>query len=350
MVYHCKANYGLPQNQPNISRCIGGQWDSDVPNCIRSCNSLSGSTFQSINCIAKGAPLDCNLPVPIGTEATTICRDAYKGRGVQQHTCKANGQWQPQPAKCNQPICGYLPRQSHIPWHIGFYRQNGRKMVWQCSGTLIHNRVIISSRLCLINIEVNLLKAVAGKLHRDYDVFEVTTQIRNVERVKYDNNADHDYAIVMVEDEFEFENGLIAPVCVSGLPGRTGRIPADDGFAPAWRLNSDNLERVYFDIAGNPVCRNQGISSLNTILNGNKICASESNRQAGLSCAQLHGSGIVLPHEDRGETVYYLRGIATGRLLNSDGCMNSDYYLFLKIDVIRGHFNPEINKLNAEAY
>lgn len=329
MVFQCQSGYGLPQNQSYISNCIDGQWDSEVPNCIRACNALSGATFQSTSCISNGQPLDCNWPVPTGTVGETVCRNTFEGRNLRSHRCLANGHWHPEPAKCN-PVCGRMPANSYIPWHVGLYKKNGTKMDWQCSGTLIHSRIILTSRFCLTAIENDLLKVVAGKLHRDYDVVESTTQIRNIERIEYDRR--HDYAIVIVDADFEFETGLVAPVCLNAR----GRIPTENIFVPGWRANSDHLEKVYFNNDLDDRCGQRG-----------EMCAIESEKrfESPSSCAQLQGGGLVSLKNG----VYHLRGVATGLGLTASGCSERGSHLFLKTNVIKTAFRREIRKFKNDA-
>lgn len=334
--FECNEGFVLPPNQLNVSHCVRMEWDSNVPICERACGQLKGTTFRLKDCHSNGNQINCDQPMPIGSIATSVCRDAYEGRGPSGHTCQSDGSWSPAPTRC-RGRCGRIPNPPHIPWHIGFYDTTDSSNVrWVCSGTLVTDRTILTSQTCLQGIAYKNLKAIAGKIQRDFDADADTAQTRTVVQIYTDSRPtdqrDKDLGIVIVDEAFAFDGINVAPICheysMGGINHAALHSPIGvTGVVPAWRLTGGALEQIRFDLLNPIECHLGGPTITNRMCLG-KICSKRPSNDDAPNCAQITGSGLVIPRNQNGEHVFYIYGIATWELTSPEGCANYEHYLF----------------------
>lgn len=167
VTYKCLENHIIDEDSSAANFCFRGQWRNEVPNCQPRCStkSITGVSIVASSCHFDDLEVRCTDPAKPGTIARINCRDRYERQTVarlQIITCSEDGIWNPLPETCT-PICGeaapegtpyivggFNAQITQVPWHVGIYKasSNGNSFDFQCGGTIINARVVISAAHC----------------------------------------------------------------------------------------------------------------------------------------------------------------------------------------------------------
>lgn len=156
---NCSENNRLEGS--NMRLCHQGKWSSPILDCQPRCSSryISGITIVATTCLLNNVEVHCTDPAKPGTQAHVYCRERYeRSRGSKQITiCGDDGSWKPVPETCT-PICGedsasgspyviggFQASINEVPWHVIIYKFNGREFTLQCGGSIINERIVVST-------------------------------------------------------------------------------------------------------------------------------------------------------------------------------------------------------------
>lgn len=198
-------------------------------------SEITGPTIQP-HCQRDGATVECEEKIPPGTTATIQCKTGYRMPSMQNiHKdliCLPSGGWDYEALKC-EPVCGVIASRAkyliadgtdieinEAPWHVAVYKSN----VFVCAGTLISEKVILSSAYCFHtenSTNYKNFKVRAGNSEISLERKENTAgQIRNVDQViipeiyqTTNKFLRADIAVIIVKENFVFTNN-IAPACL----------------------------------------------------------------------------------------------------------------------------------------
>lgn len=366
--YKCLENHLV--DGPTANFCFNGQWRNAVPDCKPFCSTraISGVSIRATSCFLNDLEKSCYEPASPGTIARINCQPGYE-RQVQAKqqviTCGDDGTWQPQPDLCS-PICGqeapdgtpyvlsgFKANITQVPWHIGLYKKNSPngKFEFQCGGTIVNARVVISAMHCMWDrsqnkpYDASLFKVAAGKQKIDIDAEEeLKTTVVDVERVFYDEgyndvtgNFAADVVLIILRKPLEFQ-AHIAPICIPyGLQYEEKRVtPGLEGRVAGWGLTSsggqasENLKIVELPAIDRQKCLSDSDPGFRPQITPDKFCAGYLNSNVGV-CQGDSGGGLVFPTQERNRTVYYLRGIVSTGANKQDSCDGDKYSTFTNI-------------------
>ena len=191
--------------------------------------SVVDHTMES-QCLHKFKKVPCGvISHEEGTEVTMHCKPGYNSVGnesVARLTCQPNGTWDEAAPVC-RPTCGLINGQtkSIAPWHVAIYRKDS----YICGGSIVSDRVVISSAHCFFrqgrnSVELEnkeIFKVVAGKYFKEfYDNEPQKTQTFGIAELRavdgYTGSVGYfvgNIAVVVLSSKIVF-NDHIAPICL----------------------------------------------------------------------------------------------------------------------------------------
>lgn len=362
--YRCLENHGLVGVHQNF--CFNG-WRFAVPTCRPVCSTdmLDGVSIAAVSCLSDGQDTVCEKIARPGTVARIKCRQGYEMPGfpdTQHATCDENGRWTPMPqiciATCGEEspsvspyiVGGIETNITAAPWHAIIYKQHNTGPVYQCGGTIINARLIITAINCLWDrvtdkvANESLFLIAVGKTRSDYDgVEDLKPQFCGVERIYYDSDyqdlrgrflADIAFIVLKVMVQFRMH---IVPICIPfGLPedvkvlpvGEVGRLAGWGDTRRDGRRPSPMLKIIEVPAVSKAECIERMRNT--TIVTSDTLCAGHLNGGVG-ACASDAGGGLVFPRMADGHTKFYLRGILSNRKSREGHCDVDEYSFYTNI-------------------
>lgn len=180
-----------------------------------------------------GTNVNCSDYIQPGTVARVQRRDQYTGAvasNQQLLTCNDNGLWSSAVLQC-EPICGVITLESNrtvAPWHVFIYKKNNVTFEYECGGTIINARAILSVAHCLWDInkgthyETSLLQVATMTTFLGLDIdespeeqtFEVQGAFFDPSYVGYTLSDKAEIAILVLKKDIVFDSD-IRPICIS---------------------------------------------------------------------------------------------------------------------------------------
>lgn len=357
--YNCTDNFYVVAGSRE-NRCENGRWESAVAVCEARCSSISGVTVQ-VKCLsaAGGRPAEAeckDLSLP-GTRAVVSCQTGYKRPVATQNlTCTDYGRWSNLPAKCTQ-ICGTPSHSvnssysvwtgdiSEVPWHVGIYKSRE----YQCGGTIISSKVVVSAAHCFWDISRETLRDVrdyrvrAGQTRRDTRALETRgVAAVGVERIIHDpqysfaqNNNERDIAFVILAEHLAFDQH-IAPACFYDLYEDQMALLANEddfdsdavGMVAGWggspRANfSETLKVMRLGKISRRSCIEKTPQNFHGFITSDKFCAGDAG--SSTVCQGDSGGGFTSVQDGK----HYLRGVVS--IGSTLPCASTRYTTFTKV-------------------
>lgn len=341
-IFGCDRGYNLPPKYPNKSFCRDGKWVPAIPeNCIsaKACAPIAPRISQVLSdCSTNGLGKICNETVDVGSTVTKTCKEGYENRSPIVHTCQRNGEWSPPITKCN-PICGRTTV-SHIPWLVKIMIDSATKVFEIAhSGVIVSERVILTyakGNFSILTDDISVFHVFAGSLSYSYLAGEVLQKRRIVERFIVPNPIDANdrtFVVLIVDEPFDFSSNIVGPVCMDFLKTfshtNNGAPIGETGSLGTFVYNWLYLMQYFYKILDNSECKSSDENFARELTTG-KMCA---RRGISRECAMVVGTGLVIPKNENGESVHYLRGIATTGFSEAETiwCVLDEFQLFVNI-------------------
>lgn len=377
--YECIRDHHIEGESTAL--CINGAWNNETPKCVAKCspNQIQGTTIVA-NCFKRenGASVsfDCRQLADPGTYATISCKSGYeRTKNFTQSTiCGDDGRWSPRAVRC-QEICGKEGNQgipyivggqniniAKVPWHAGIYRKTqGNNYLYQCGGTIISARLILSAMHCFWdkqrnrkNSEDDFMIAV-GKTNRDLFAEEdLKKQVFRIEKIhNHETYRDleglytGDITIILLKQNIDFTN-YIAPACMyfnfdytrlTVLPGLTGKV-AGWGKTESGGVASDVLKSIEMPVVSDEECIRTSSEEFKKFLTSDKFCAGFYEMSIGV-CEGDSGGGLVLKDTD---DRYYVRGIVSLGSEKQGSCDVDKYTTFTNVQKHMELISPLYNQ------
>lgn len=332
-------------------------------------------------------PCGSNDLVDIGTEVRIVCQKGYRQATPYEQVavCQSDG-WSRPISPCTQ-ICGEegvdglpfiiggeIANNTKVPWHVGIYRATQRRNAkpdYQCGGTILNPKVIISAAHCFWNslnekmYPAKQFKVVAGNFyHKFNDLRESNNlQVLDVVSIHYPDTyfdreglfAD-DIAVLVVRKFIEFKS-FIAPICIDySLQNEDRIVPSGAiGRVAGWGLEksggrpSDRLKMIEVPAIDRRECRKQLSRNFRPFLTSDKFCAGEKNQGIGLCLGDSGGGLVFMGDSDNNRPVFYIRGIVSTGPNNGGSCSSNEVTLFTNVAYF-SEFIKRIDEANRPEY
>ncbi|XP_043787267.1 serine protease gd-like isoform X1 [Apis laboriosa] len=227
------------------------------------------------------------------------------------------------------------------PWLVAIFVVK-KNFEFQCAGTLVTNKHIITAAHCLlidsINLPPNTLIVSLGRYHlREW--FEKGSVNREIAAYQlhpnYDKkgNADADLAVLNLREKVEY-NDVIRPICLWTGPALLASVVGKSGYVVGWgRDEHGNRHLQEPRQIKAPIVRQEDCHWSNSdfvLFTSNRtFCAGLRNGSG--PCNGDSGSGFVM--YDAKTDRYYLRGIVSRSLLNRTtmSCDLNQYIVYVDV-------------------
>ncbi|XP_068900932.1 uncharacterized protein [Tenebrio molitor] len=295
--------------------CRSGSWSAKVGKCLKTCSSIQNTVRTKVICKFKGKEIvNCTNPID-GAIAKFKCAQFYeeKSLNLEPLLC-VDGTWSRAAPKC-VPVCGQKSNTSNaltvngssafkgqFPWHVAIYRRLRIAKInkLSCSGTLISERMILTTAYCVTQItdyEAKVLPKsaytlVVGKYYRNYsdprDAHQA--QFSEVEEIfvpeQYEGllgNHLGDIAIVVSKKVFKFSL-TVQPVCVDWTKTSDDFSNSENkifGYINGWgyitKRSSDELRSIVVHLVSRQDCLLDIHLFVQDRLTSDRICAEYRN-------------------------------------------------------------------------
>ncbi|XP_037049511.1 CLIP domain-containing serine protease B15-like [Bradysia coprophila] len=224
------------------------------------------------------------------------------------------------------PLMAHSYDRRHWPWHAAVYHHIDSNPTYQCGGTVISSKAILTAAHC---VQVELISVSLGRLNLGVDensaqTFQVAEVIVHPE---YDDvNSHNDIAIIKLSTDAIFDR-YVRPVCLwnstnTDLSEIVGKVGTVVGWGETEAIKQSNvLQEATFPVVSHYTCRQSDGKVFGDLLYENNFCAGHRN---GTNTCNGDGGGSIT-FEENG--IHYIRGIvAFGGL-----CGSSFYDVFTDV-------------------
>lgn len=215
-----------------------------------------------------------------------------------------------------------------FPWHSAIYHISHDSDVYVCGGTMIDERVILTSRHCVFNYDrgevmANTSIVVRLGVHSLDAPFQLTSQQYSVSEIYLHPNftfehPEHDIAILKLSTVVRFSD-YVHPVCVD----QTGKIEKGYGTVVGWGLAggsvSSDLRDVQLPMHSGLLCPEPSEET---------FCAGYSN--ASNVCNGDIGGGIFIKR-GKAWTLVGVLSKSKNTIIKNDTCQINGYATFIKV-------------------
>ncbi|TMW47330.1 hypothetical protein DOY81_007593 [Sarcophaga bullata] len=186
------------------------------------------------------------------------------------------------------------------PWLAAVYVNNLTTLAYQCGGTLISSRVIISAAHCFQLFKklytANEILVFLGR-HNLKNWNEDGSLAAPVDDIfihpdfnKHLNSYDADIAVVILKNEVRF-NTFIRPACMWSGPINTEYIEGEHGIVVGWALGGFSTSKHTATAGAVP-------KIVSTPIVSNKVCFQASTQYRSLSSNRTFCAGVMLQNQD----------------------------------------------------
>ncbi|XP_014271508.1 venom protease [Halyomorpha halys] len=309
---------------------------------------LSLVTFIAIHCITAEsyssiADQDCRTPngtsgicidirscqpllpllkkVYYDEEAVAFLRRSKCGIGIADVCCTPNPK-PPNQSNLHVEGCGISNSQpSRIvggveaelgawPWIavLGYYRRSSIK--WDCGGSLINHRYILTAAHCVSPVPPAKVKLGEHNLHREDDEAVEFNIEKTIIHPQYSIlNYANDIALIRLQRDVDFSD-TVKPVCLPQTDAlRSSKFEGKYPYVIGWGHTTNNgpksdvLQQVQVPVVENENCT-KAYKKMQYSITGNQICAGKEGKD---SCQADSGGPLLLPDAER----YYQIGIVS---------------------------------------
>lgn len=289
------------------------------------------------------------------------------GGSQQTLTCTENANWSPdlKDITC-RPVCGKQAPTgaafiaggqetniTYAPWHVGIYKLKDAEVIYQCGGTILTEKVIISAIHCFWDPQINiaydarLFKVAAGKQYIDYKSNDEPHKVQYFQIVDLNYHSDYrhasgnyalDIVLALLDVSIHFQHH-IAPICVQMNSVTIYDIPVYPGLngtLAGWGLTESGRQSKRLKIVDLPTvdkdkCIADSDSGFRDFITADKFCAGHWKLNIS-ACQGDSGGGLVFPKTINGSRRYFLRGVVSvgsNALINR--CDSSKYTTFTNV-------------------
>lgn len=256
--------------------------------------------------------------------------------------------------ECDKPLVsignriggGEISERGQFPWHAAIYYKKTETYVYQCGGTLITQRSILTAAHCatvngdaldandfLVYLGLHSLKRELGG-----------EQIRKVSKVmihpEYDRQGLYsDIAVMKFVDSIDASDSVIMPICLwKDTDDLASDFENQNGIVAGWGLNesgniNENLTFLSMPVVSRAKCIQKNRTFYTPLLNGRTYCAGDGSGKS--VCNGDSGGGMVF--FDRIKNVWRLRGVVSAsiRKQNTFVCDMNFYAIFTDVPKFR---------------
>ncbi|XP_075223983.1 modular serine protease-like [Lycorma delicatula] len=379
--FTCKDGYKFERDKKFIeAKCEASQWVPEIPTCKKidiiprsfpvrkrgTCPPIIRPYGTNVTCTRKpNYVVECNRPALTGTEALFSCQPYYAIKKSQTAVCTKTGRWT-EDIFC-EPSCyqsNVVPLVVHgmpirtptdrkiFPWVAGLYALEKNKWEYRCGASLITDNVIITAAHCVWKETSSNLKAVLGKVYRDYYRYEPEQQNFHVRKIKMlsiyqDRNGNYgsDIAVLILQVNIKLTE-KIHPACIAWDTDTSNIItPGTTGLVAGWGFTetdkpSEELRYAKIPLVDSSKCIKDEPLEFRKYVTYTSFCAGYTN---GTSvCNGDSGSGLMFNING----TMFLEGIVSisPRRTNGFLCEPRLFTVFTKISL----YKPWIKKILQE--
>lgn len=305
---------------------------------------LHGHTTD-VTCWLHDREMSCAGNLPNGTLAIMTCKHLYDNtvQRYQELHCGRDGTWSGPPMHCTQQ-CGRTTDDdaqpadlARLPWHVSIYSDLVVSGTFQqiCGGTLVTDRLVITSNSCLRDTQKAVLPAkhfrvATSKYKLQYDD-PVDRNLGNktaVQEIVLPGNKRKllvdDIALLVLVDFVTFSENVM-PICLPALRGDSVIQPTINGGITgrtvAWEMRRSSgqldarLNVIDMVTVSKDTCeRYAGAHKL--YLSTNKFCALITTPDQHMCHGESGGGLVAWQKSTSGRWAYHLVGVMSWRLVD----------------------------------
>lgn len=304
-----------------------------------------------------------------GTIAKVNCLTGFElsDDGQQTLTCDEIGNWSPDLKDLNcRPICGkqasvgtpYIVGGSetnitYAPWHVGIYKVVKGAKNYQCGGTILTRRIVISAMHCFWDrrrnaaYEPSLYKVTAGKQLSTYNSPDEPYRVQyfDIEDLNYysdyrdlSGNFALDIVMILLSDNIEFRHH-VAPICLQNKvtfhdipvpPGLNGTLAGWGLTGSDDKKASEQLKIVELPTIDRDKCIEESGYGFADFVTADRFCAGFLGAKTS-ACQGDSGGGLVFPKLIDQKMRFFLRGIVSVGANNLGSCDSGKYTTFTNV-------------------
>lgn len=242
---------------------------------------------------------------------------------------------------------------TYAPWHVGIYKVIKGAKKYQCGGTILTRRIVISAMHCFWNRKKNvayepaLYKVTAGKQRSTYNSPDEPYRVQyfDIEDLNYysdyrdlSGNFALDIVMILLSDIIEFRHH-IAPICLQNkitfhdIPVPPGL----NGTLAGWGLTGSNnnqaseqLKIVELPTVDRDKCIGDSGYGFADFVTADRFCAGYLGAKIS-ACQGDSGGGLVFPKFIDQKIRFFLRGIVSVGANNLGSCDSGKYTTFTNV-------------------
>lgn len=237
---------------------------------------------------------------------------------------------------------GEESERGQFPWHVAIYHRKSASHVYQCGGTLITKRSILTAAHC-VTVNGDALRADDFLVYLGLHNLKRELggeQIRKVSKImvhpEYDRQGLYsDISVLKFIEPYDTSNTLITPICLwKDTDDESSNFDNLSGIVAGWGLNehgtiNENLTFLTLPVVSRAKCIQKNRTFYTPLLNGRTYCAGDGSGKS--VCNGDSGGGMVF--YDRERNFWRLRGVVSAsiRKQNTFVCDMSFYAIFTDV-------------------
>lgn len=256
--------------------------------------------------------------------------------------------------KCDA-ICGQTKSLPFIPWLASIYVPKDDILPLIGSGVIVSERVVLTyadESYDLFTYDISTLEVYAAVLDQYDDENIDNQQFRRVaERFLHENpidSSDRTFAVLIMNKPFNFNGNFVAPVCLDFSTSLFfhGALYGETGSVVAYGAKEGPIIHNFYKILDDLECKSN-VETIDKELDRGKLCARRPETVNG-NCAMVVGAGLVTSKMEKGQDVFYLKGIAIQGFKNTQykRCVDDEFQLFININYFKDTIRKYIGEYN----